>query len=294
MRGFKGKSTQDQAWLDWLDDAQSASGHDSHSAPGQANNDRLQPRSSSTRTSVDRRVVVSSRAQPFDLAAALDRKRHEPSSDDHKHLSYSHDTIATDRHTRLKKADKGSSHEHSRSIAIDIHMPKLALPKIQYSPRALIFAVVALVGVSGVIYYSLRPVAPPPSVHVSSSGGGTISDLSFAPLMPTTSTHVSNKKYDRAKDSFSYNDVYKDAHITVSEQPLPDTFRNSGVEIKKLTDSMKANASYETIHGTLYIAGEGESGPQWMVLVHRQLLVFIQSTAPLGSPDWVTYVQMLR
>jgi hypothetical protein len=119
---------------------------------------------------------------------------------------------------------------------------------------------------------------------------GTSSTPAYAPLKSEAasegkSVNGAAPTYDPKKELYTFYDTYKGARLTVSQQPMPDKLK---------AESVGAKDSFTTAYGDVYISTDPEAGSQRLVLAHRQLLLFIQSTVPLDKPTWVAYIQSLQ
>jgi hypothetical protein len=93
--------------------------------------------------------------------------------------------------------------------------------------------------------------------------GRTISDLGgWVRVSPEGTTPV-----------YAYNDTLTDIAISVSEQPLPDSFKTDSVaKVSELAKSYNASATLAIGDVTIYI-GTSAKGPQSVIFTKSNLLV---------------------
>ena len=119
----------------------------------------------------------------------------------------------------------------------------------------------------------------------------------YAPLKPSISDKSSvdaSSVYSAKQQLYKYNDTYLGSSLTISQQPLPDDIKQNPDKLAKIAEqSIGATDSFDTANGKVYIA-TSEGGYQRLVLVHRQLLLFITSPKRLEITDWVAYIQALE
>lgn len=195
-----------------------------------------------------------------------------------------------------------SSHanSHGKKIAVSFTMPTISFAQIKrwklshrYIKQSAIVA--GLVVVVGLVALTPKILNSNDTLETNSSDGGAKSiPKSFAELSPEDTTNVTNERYDASRGFYVFNDKYKSGNITVTEQPLPDNVRNNPEKGKQLAQSVGATDEFETTHGMIYLTLSDTKTAQRAVLIHRQLLVFIQSTEPLDPTSWVDYVQTLQ
>lgn len=200
----------------------------------------------------------------------------------------------------LPKATAKQPPTGRKEIAISIHLPAVSFANIrQWRPsrRALTRSAIAcgLVLIVGLMVLTPKIINSNDKTASESSAGGTKNiPKSFAELKPESSQNVTNERYDESRGFYTFNDKHKGGNVTVTEQPLPDNVRDNTEKGKQLAQSVGATDDYETTHGMLYLTLSDTKKAQRAVLIHRQLLIFIQSTEPLDPTSWVDYVQSLQ
>lgn len=130
---------------------------------------------------------------------------------------------------------------------------------------------------------------------------GVLSDASIEPefdtVLPTTSINgegTSVVKYDSQKKVASYTDQINTINITVSQQPLPDTFKDwPDEEIEKVARSFSANHIINASKTKVYLGTSGK-GPQTAIFYKKAALVFIYSEDKISDEDWAEYISDLN
>jgi hypothetical protein len=93
---------------------------------------------------------------------------------------------------------------------------------------------------------------------------------------------------------YAYNDTLDDVAISVSEQPLPGSFKDdvSG-HVSELAKSYNATDSINASGTTVYI-GTSAKGPQSVILTKDDLLILIKSEKQIKNATWSSYVASLQ
>ncbi len=100
--------------------------------------------------------------------------------------------------------------------------------------------------------------------------------------------------YDYKKKVASYPDQIDTIPITISQQKLPDTFKaNPIVELEKLAKQINANTKLEAVGGINAFMGQSVRGPQTVVFVKDQTLIFIKSDSQVAISAWNNYLDTL-
>jgi hypothetical protein len=114
----------------------------------------------------------------------------------------------------------------------------------------------------------------------------------FAIFYPD-SAKIKEMSYDGNKKVASYPDQIETTPITVSQQKLPQTFKaNPVVELEKLAKQINANTKLETTAVNAFM-GQSVKGPQTVVLVKNDTLIFIKSDKQVSISDWNKYLDSL-
>ena len=93
---------------------------------------------------------------------------------------------------------------------------------------------------------------------------------------------------------FAYADTINDISISVTEQPLPDSFKSKTSEkVAELAESYSATDELEATNTKVYI-GTSAKGPQSVIFVKKNLLVLIKSQNRIDNKLWITYINSLN
>jgi hypothetical protein len=92
---------------------------------------------------------------------------------------------------------------------------------------------------------------------------------------------------------FSYNDSIEDIAISVSQQPLPKSFEgDTGNRVAELAKQNNATTEISVNNTKVYI-GASAKGPQSVIFVKDNLLIFIKSQEKISNDSWSKYIQNL-
>lgn len=117
---------------------------------------------------------------------------------------------------------------------------------------------------------------------------------SFAVSKPDTISADEQVKFDPSKKVASYNDTLNGVNIVVSQQPLPETFKDNPFgELEKVASSFSATESFVVKDFKVYI-GVSIKGPQSLILIKDKKLIFIQSESKIPNTKWVEYIETLK
>lgn len=93
---------------------------------------------------------------------------------------------------------------------------------------------------------------------------------------------------------FAYIDHIKDTPISVSQQPLPSTFKQDPAgQTAELAKSFNAIDTLDIEGMTVYI-GTSIKGPQSIIFTKKNLLVLIKSESTISHEAWTNYIRSLR
>lgn len=191
-------------------------------------------------------------------------------------------------------------------ISIDLSLPKIKPPKIvipwqlvrKWGIRTAIVLVVLVGLLAGIRLYLTSGM---PETPKEKGGTAVAKDAkpTYKPLAPKDKPNLaagdkSVSNYDAKRKLYSYNDNYQGNRLTVSQQPLPKSFSSDPVQIRKAADSIKADEEVDTALGMVYIGFDEKANVQRMMLVYRDLLIFILSGKRLDNETIKTYVESLR
>lgn len=92
---------------------------------------------------------------------------------------------------------------------------------------------------------------------------------------------------------YVYVDTIKGTTVRVSEQSLPESFKNdTGKQIADLAKEYNATTTIEASGTTVYI-GDSAKGPQSVIFTKKNLLILITSEKKIGNDDWKRYIESL-
>lgn len=92
---------------------------------------------------------------------------------------------------------------------------------------------------------------------------------------------------------FAYSDAIDDTDISVSQQPLPESFKgNVAAQVKQLADSYSATTVIEA-GGTVAYIGRSARGPQSVIMAKNDTLILIKSEKTISKDDWIAYINNL-
>lgn len=117
----------------------------------------------------------------------------------------------------------------------------------------------------------------------------------FSTIKPTTTDNQATElRYDTEKKLASYNDVLDNVAITVSQQPLPASFKDSPTtSVENLAKQMNANDKISTSDTTAF-AGISIKGPQTVVFTKNDLLIFIIADKKIDTLKWSKYIESMQ
>lgn len=93
---------------------------------------------------------------------------------------------------------------------------------------------------------------------------------------------------------FAYVDKIDGVQINVSEQPLPEEFKeNTVTQVELLAKGFKADEKV-TVGSTEVFIGTSIKGPQSVIFAKNDLLILIKSTAKIDSKSWAAYIGSLE
>lgn len=142
----------------------------------------------------------------------------------------------------------------------------------------------------------------PPNASVNSSASSTTPSGTLPKGTPEYATITPNQKsveWSRVSPPnhnavFAFADTVGSIPITVSEQPLPDSFKHgTDSQLEELAKSYSANR-FITVDDTKVYIGTSAKGPQSLILSKKSLLILIKSTATLHDEQWSAYISSLN
>lgn len=188
------------------------------------------------------------------------------------------------------------------NISISIQLPEFRFPKLKLPNltrkqlRLLKIGVpVAVVAVSGAV---LAPrLLPEKSSDQQAVMSAVTRQPDYDPVLPNGNKQEANKGklgYDSAKKVASFPDQIGNVKVTVSQQPLPETFKkDTDAQVKKLAENFSAKEVINTSTPTAYL-GTSAKGPQTVIFAKNDLLVFITSDSVIDKELWAEYITRLQ
>lgn len=99
---------------------------------------------------------------------------------------------------------------------------------------------------------------------------------------------------EKSTPVYAYNDTLKGVAISVSQQPLPDSFKGSvGNSVANLAKSYNAVPDAQVGDMVIYI-GTSSKGPQSVIFTKEGLLILIKSEKKIENTAWSDYAVSLR
>lgn len=93
---------------------------------------------------------------------------------------------------------------------------------------------------------------------------------------------------------FAYVDSIDGVQINVSQQELPQSFKeDTAGSVKKLAEQFSANQEVPVEDLVVYL-GNSTKGPQSVVFARDNLLILIKSSGKLNNRQWGEYISSLR
>lgn len=93
---------------------------------------------------------------------------------------------------------------------------------------------------------------------------------------------------------FAYVDEIEGVHIRVSQQPLPQSFKEeTAAKLAELAEQFNAQEKLTAGDTTVYV-GTSIKGPQSAVLSKKNLLILISADARLTTKQWTEYIWLLQ
>lgn len=191
------------------------------------------------------------------------------------------------------------------TVSINIHIPKLKLPKAKLPPVKQLrywtaFSVIIITSSLGA--RALLGVAfnGDKSGKTGVKGSSTVNTKpTFKPAVPgdkkdLATSNGTTSRYVPGKQLYTFIDTLLGGQITISEQPLPDAVKQNPNTLKDAAKSIGATHKIETAFGPAYIATSENKTSQRVATVHENLLVFIETTRSYDDDAWKLYIESLR
>lgn len=213
------------------------------------------------------------------------------------------------RQPKIRTEPKPADREHSPvtdtkvadakpiELRLNVKLPNIKKPSRTMMKRIGFAGGIAAIAIIGLAIVPKLIQTPKSNSDETGVAGSATSKPNFDTILPsgelnkTTDNKVS---YDPKKQVVSFTDEIGHTSVTVSQQPLPTTFKeNPENELKKVAHSFAATEVIHESSPSAYL-GTSEDGPQFVLFVKNELLVFIQSKLEIDKRDWAEYITQLR
>lgn len=155
-----------------------------------------------------------------------------------------------------------------------------------------IITVVGTLGIAGYVLYDQRDKTTDQPAVLSEST--TKPDFEYTLPEGDQSSVEGAVKFDPQRKVVNYKDTVAGVAVTVSQQKMPDSFKDDSQEkVKKIAADFSATRALTTATPTAYI-GDSIEGPQTVIFTKNDLLIFILSANKLDDKDWAEYVTKLK
>lgn len=200
----------------------------------------------------------------------------------------------------LKTSDIPTGH---KEIAISVTVPKFSSPKhVKRAARSVknmpkwVYAVVALVALPAILIgWGVVGKDAGKKAEVQGEQVALVPEYkTLAPNGDVTDTTSQKINYDASKKVASFTDKIDGYEVTVSMQPIPDTFKPAiGDNVKKVAEQFSATTVLAVDNGAAYL-GTSPKGPQSFVGYRGDLLVFMKSETKIVDRSWADYFNSLK
>lgn len=135
-------------------------------------------------------------------------------------------------------------------------------------------------------------------VYASNFNKNKNTEPAFRPVLPVSRTISDLGGWQRVSPPendpvFAYSDKIGAVSISVSQQPLPESFKhNVGGKVAELAEKFNATTEIEGENTKIYL-GTSAKGPQSVIFTKNGLLVLIKSQEKIDQKTWAKYVNTL-
>lgn len=129
--------------------------------------------------------------------------------------------------------------------------------------------------------------------------GHIVENIEYQTVLPEGKSITSLGGWKRVSPSdgdpvYAYVDTIGGVSVSVSQQPLPDTFKGSTDEnVAKVAKKFNATNKLEAGNTTAYI-GTSAKGPQSVIFSRNGLLILIKSQKQIDNKAWIGYIESLQ
>lgn len=204
----------------------------------------------------------------------------------------------------LVASTENKGQKDSTAVSINISIPRIKFkkPSFKIPPALMARKKWVISGVVGVILVSgaVTTLLITKDSGKTSDKPGVLADTDqkadFAYSLPKGDSEglEGAVRFDSQRKVVNYRDSIGGVAITISQQPLPEGFKqDTDSKVKKMAEDFSATKTIATANPTAYI-GTSEKGPQTVIFSKKGLLVFIQSTKKIDDHDWAEYITSLQ
>jgi hypothetical protein len=154
-------------------------------------------------------------------------------------------------------------------------------------------AAIVVVSISGVTYYFLSREKP------AQPAAAPLDKLEYQTVVPKDKSIQQLGGWQRVSPPnttpvFAYGDTIDGVKISVSQQPLPDSFiEGTDAQLDALAKSFGATDEIKATGIKVYI-GTSAKGPQSAILIKNGLLILIKSEKKIDDQSWAKYAESLK
>jgi hypothetical protein len=205
---------------------------------------------------------------------------------------------------RQKQAPAAPVNQPMDTISININLPKFQLPKVTIPwPKirkwGVVAAAVLLVFAGSLLAIRFYLGVGSDRADGTNSAAGESDKPSYQPIAPKDKQNLASgddsvSAYDPKRKLYTFNDNYQGTQLTISQQPLPKSFKSDPIQIRKAADSIRATEEVDTALGMAYIGFDEQANVQRIMLIYRDLLVFIMTNKKLDKETIKTYIETLN
>lgn len=196
----------------------------------------------------------------------------------------------------------------SRSTKKILGIPLVTLPskkvvtsrarRLLSSKQAVIVAGVIVV-ISALVIWSVANQQSTAKKATARNSNESVENLEYQTVLPENKSiselggwkRISPEKSDPV---FAFSDKIGDIPVSVSEQPLPASFKtNIDDQIAELAKKFNATTKIDASGTKVYI-GTSAKGPQSAILTKNGLLILIKSENKVDEKAWAEYVKSLN
>lgn len=209
-----------------------------------------------------------------------------------------HDSLSSSTLPSIKTVNNAS-----KTVSINISVPRITAKRPHFTVPPTIkdhkwwilggtMCLIALSGIGFTVLQSKDATVPGDTAVLSQTDTKASFDYS---LPDGNESEVDGQvRFDPEKQVVNFVDSIGGIDITISQQPLPEDFKDdTDAKVKKLAEGFSATKTIATANPTAYI-GTSAKGPQTVIFAKNDLLVFMQSSKKIDDVDWASYVTNLK